>query len=145
MKRFNTKNNPTRQHKNTKKHINQTSHLVKRGQLGLRSLAYKQVDITQINSIQKKIQKEIKVIEKKSNLGRIKLWFYMLPKNAVTKFSPETRMGKGKGAIVSHCCYIKPGQLLFELSNLPKLKSLELLSCVKSSLSFKTQSFFRFH
>ena len=145
MKRFNTKNNPTRQHKKKNRYIKQTSHLVKRGQFGLRSLSYKQVDITQINNIKKIIQKEIKVIEKKSSLGKIKVWFYMLPKNAVTKFSPETRMGKGKGAIVSHCCYIRPGQLLFELSNLPKLKSLELLSCVKSSLSFKTQSFFRFH
>nr|YP_009040939.1 ribosomal protein L16 [Pyropia kanakaensis]AIB08159.1 ribosomal protein L16 [Pyropia kanakaensis]AIB08217.1 ribosomal protein L16 [Pyropia kanakaensis] len=145
MKRFNTKNNPTRQHKAIKKTINQTSHLVKRGQFGLRSLEYKQVDIKQINSIKMKILKEIKVLEKNTSLGKIKIWFYMRPKQAVTKLSPETRMGKGKGPIVSHCCYIRPGQLIFELSNLSKLKASELISSVQDSFSFKTQLLFKFY
>lgn len=145
MKRFNTKNNPTRQYKVIKKNINQTRHLVKRGTLGLRSLEYKQVDIKQITNIKRLIQKEIKTFEKKSNLGNIKVWFYMSPKSNITKFSPETRMGKGKGPIVSQCCYIRPGQLLFELANLPKQKAPEFLSCVKNSLSFKTQSLSKFY
>nr|BED43663.1 ribosomal protein L16 [Pyropia sp. Myanmar_A]BED43687.1 ribosomal protein L16 [Pyropia sp. Myanmar_B]BED43711.1 ribosomal protein L16 [Pyropia sp. Myanmar_C] len=145
MKRFNTKNNLTRQHKSLKKSINQTNHLVKRGLFGLRALEFKQVDIRQVNSIKKAILKEIKKLEKKSGTGKIKMWFYMLPKSAVTKLSPETRMGKGKGPIVSWCCYIRPGQLLFELSNLSKKKAIELLSTVKNSFSFKTQSLFKIY
>nr|AHB34961.1 50S ribosomal protein L16 [Neoporphyra perforata]AHB35410.1 50S ribosomal protein L16 [Neoporphyra perforata]AHB35437.1 50S ribosomal protein L16 [Neoporphyra perforata]AIB08098.1 ribosomal protein L16 [Neoporphyra perforata]AIB08187.1 ribosomal protein L16 [Neoporphyra perforata] len=144
MKRFNTKNNFTRQYQKIKQSKNQTSHLIKRGQFGLRSLDYKQVDIKQINSIKKLIQKEIKLLEKKTNVGKIKIWFYMFPNKAVTKFSPETRMGKGKGAIISQCCYVRPGQLLFEFSSLPKLKVAELISCIKNLLSFKTQSLSKF-
>lgn len=127
------------------KNANQTSHLVKRGQFGLRSLEYKQVDIKQINSLKKTIQKEIKLIEKKAVAGKIKVWFYMSPNRAVTKLSPETRMGKGKGPIVSQCCYVKPGQVLFELSNLSKSKIPTLISCVTNSLAFKTQSLFKFY
>nr|YP_009159742.1 ribosomal protein L16 [Pyropia nitida]AKQ53248.1 ribosomal protein L16 [Pyropia nitida] len=145
MKRFNPKNNPTRQHKVIKKNINQTSHLAKRGQFGLRSLEYKQIDIKQVNNIKMKILKEIKVAEKKTSLGKIKVWFYMQPTKAITKLSPETRMGKGKGPIVSHCCYIRPGQLIFELSNLSKLKAFELISSVQNSFSFKTQFLFKFY
>lgn len=72
MKKFNTKNYPSRQHKVIKKNINQTSHLVKRGQLGLRSLEYKQVDIKQVNNIKRVLYKEVKLIEKKSSQGKIK-------------------------------------------------------------------------
>lgn len=143
MKRFNTKNNLTRQHKALKRNINQTSHLAKRGLFGLRALEFKQVDIKQIESIKKILQKEIKKLEKKSSSGKIKMWFYMLPKSAVTKLTPETRMGKGKGPIVSYCCYVKPGQLLFELSNLSKKKAVELVDIIKNSFSFKIQSLFK--
>lgn len=73
MKRFNTKNNFTRQYKTVKKNVNQTSHLVKRGEFGLRSLEYKKVDIKQIQNIKKLIQKEIKSVEKKTNVGKIKV------------------------------------------------------------------------
>lgn len=145
MKRFNTKNNLTRQHKILRKNINQTAHLIKRGEFGLRSLEYKQVDIKQIDSTKKIIQKAIKLLEKKTNSGKIKVWFYFFPNKAVTKLSPETRMGKGKGPIVSKCCYVRPGQLLFELANLSKPKALQLISCVTNSLSFKTQSLLKFH
>nr|AMN87294.1 ribosomal protein L16 [Pyropia endiviifolia] len=145
MKRFNTKNNPTRQHKAFKNTKNQTSHLVKQGQFGVRSLEYKQVDIKQVNNIKFKMLKEIKVLEKKTSLGKVKVWFHMRPKQAVTKLSPETRMGKGKGPIVSHCCYIRPGQVVFELSNLSKLKALELISSVQNSFSFKTQLLCKFY
>nr|YP_010925369.1 ribosomal protein L16 [Neoporphyra dentata]WKD83575.1 ribosomal protein L16 [Neoporphyra dentata] len=145
MKRFNTKNNFSRQYKTVKKGVNQTSHLLKRGEFGLRSLEYKQVDIKQINSIKKIIQKKIKLVEKRTNVGKIKFWFYMFPNQATTKLSPETRMGKGKGPIVSQCCHVKPGQLLFELSNLSKSKTSEVISCVTNSLSVKTQSLFKSH
>lgn len=145
MKRFNTKNTFTRQHKIIKKNVNHTNHLIKRGEFGLRSLEYKQVDIKQIESIKKNLQREIKRIEKKTNLGKIKLWFYMFPTKAITKLSPETRMGKGKGPIVSKCCYVRPGQLLFELSNLSESKTFKLISCVTNSFSFRTQSLSRFY
>lgn len=145
MKRFNTKNNPTRQYKQTKNNVNQTTHILKRGHFGLRSLEQIKVDVSQINSLKKTLQKELKIVEKKTNQGKIKLWFYMLPNSAVTKLSPETRMGKGKGPIVSYCCYIKPGQLLFEIANLPEAKTLELVSKITSLISFKAQSLARFY
>ena len=94
MKRFNTKNNPTRQHKQTARHINQTNHILKRGAFGLRSLEYVQVGIGQANSLKKILQKELKIQEKKTNLGKIKLWFYMLPNRSVTKIESRNTHGK---------------------------------------------------
>nr|YP_006665891.1 ribosomal protein L16 [Porphyra umbilicalis]AFC17794.1 ribosomal protein L16 [Porphyra umbilicalis] len=144
MKRFNLKNNPTRQYKQIKKNVNQTNHILKRGYVGLRSLEQVQVDVSQINSLKQFLQKELKIIEKKTDQGKIKLWFYMLPNRAVTKLSPETRMGKGKGPIVSYCCYIEQGQLLFEIANLPEVKTLEVVSKVRNFISFKAQLLSRF-
>nr|YP_010338867.1 ribosomal protein L16 [Bangia atropurpurea]UNJ18834.1 ribosomal protein L16 [Bangia atropurpurea] len=145
MRRFNTKINPTRQHKQIKKNINQTRHILKKGQFGLRSLEYIRVDSIQIDNLKRLIQKELKSLVKNTNLGKIKVWFYLLPNSPVTKLSPETRMGKGKGPIIGYCCYIRPGQLLFETANLPKIKTLELSSKIKNSLSFKVQSLFKFY
>lgn len=73
MKRFNTKNNPTRQHKPLKTSVNQTSHMLKKGQFGLRSLQHTRVNINQVANLKRLVQKEIKILEKRSNLGKIKV------------------------------------------------------------------------
>lgn len=69
----------------------------------------------------------------------------MLPKSPITKLSPETRMGKGKGPIVSYGCYIRPGQLLFELANLPRTKTTELTQRFDNAISFRSQPLFKFY
>nr|YP_009132712.1 ribosomal protein L16 [Bangia fuscopurpurea]AKA66477.1 ribosomal protein L16 [Bangia fuscopurpurea] len=139
MKRFNTKTNPTRQHRQIRKSINQISHNLKRGQFGLRSLSYGRLNTSQVDNLRKILNKELKSIEKKSVLGKFKLWFYMLPNKAVTRFSPETRMGKGKGAIIDYCFHVRPGQLLFEIANFPEEKAPELALYLRNFLSLKVQ------
>lgn len=63
----------------------------------------------------------------------------MLPNKAVTRFSPETRMGKGKGAIIDYCFHVRPGQLLFEIANFPEEKAPELALYLRNFLSLKVQ------
>ncbi len=49
-------------------------------------------------------------------MGR--LWVRVFPYNPITAKPTEVRMGKGKGAVDSWACPIKPGQILYELTGL---------------------------
>nr|YP_009048896.1 ribosomal protein L16 [Wildemania schizophylla]AID57265.1 ribosomal protein L16 [Wildemania schizophylla] len=145
MKKPINRNNLIKQHKPLKASINQTNHILKRGQFGLRSSQHARVNVNQINNFKKFIYKEIKLVEKKSTLGKIKIWFCMFPTRPLTKLSPETRMGKGKGPIVDHCCYLRPGKLLFELANFPRSKASEFTRRIRNVTSFKFQSLLKFN
>ena len=46
-----------------------------------------------------------------------KVWIKIFPDKPVTKTPAETRMGKGKGDIKNWVCLIKPGKILFEISD----------------------------
>ena len=47
-----------------------------------------------------------------------KVWIKIFPDKPVTKTPAETRMGKGKGDIKNWVCLIKPGKILFEISDI---------------------------
>lgn len=48
-----------------------------------------------------------------------KLWINVFPDKPVTFRATESRMGSGKGAVEYWVAVIKPGKILFEISNVP--------------------------
>ena len=61
------------------------------------------------------------ILRKFARLGkRSKSWLRVLPTKSLTAQNEKARMGKGVGAINRWCCYVYPGQVLFELSTLRK-------------------------
>jgi len=101
------------------------------GEYGLQSLESGKIKFKEIESCRRTIKRGIKKI----GLMWIKL-FTNLP---IYKKSFGSRMGKGKGNLSYWVCAIKKGEILFEISGLNNLKSLNILNKSKSKLSIKTK------
>jgi large subunit ribosomal protein L16 len=68
-----------------------------------------------------------------------KVWIRVFPDKPVTKKPAETRMGKGKGAVVHWGAVVKPGRVLFEISGLDEESAREALRLAAHKLSVKTK------
>lgn len=79
----------------------------------------KAVDVARINSNQIEAARRTIVKVLKSNNKRFKLWVRVFPNIPVSKKPADVRMGKGKGSVEFWIFKVKPGRILFEVSNIP--------------------------
>lgn len=70
---------------------------------------------------------------------RGKVWIRIFPDKPVTKKPAETRMGKGKGNVEHWVAVIRPGRVLFEVSNVPKEQAQSALRRAAAKLAIKTR------
>ncbi|MBI3534024.1 MAG: 50S ribosomal protein L16 [Deltaproteobacteria bacterium] len=56
-----------------------------------------------------------------------KIWIRIFPDKPLTKKPAETRMGSGKGNVEAWCAVIKPGRLIFEMSDITQAEAFEAL------------------
>jgi large subunit ribosomal protein L16 len=68
-----------------------------------------------------------------------KLWIKVFPDKSVTARAEESRMGSGKGAVEYWVVVIKPGNVLFEITGIPKDLALEALKIASYKLPIKTK------
>lgn len=54
-----------------------------------------------------------------------------------TSLGLESRMGKGKGAILTKFSFVKPGQIIIVLSGIPQYKMLLVLKFLRSKIGLK--------
>lgn len=123
-----------------KNHKSEPSYLYKRegkeffisfGQYGLQSLECCKINFQQIEACRKTIKRGVK------KLGY--MWIKLFTNIPIYKKSLNSRMGKGKGVLKYWICRIKKGQVLFEISGLNYLKSLNVLNKSKTKLPLKTK------
>ena len=63
----------------------------------------------------------------------------IFPHKPVSKKPLEVRMGKGKGSVDHHVAVIKPGRVLFELSNVNHVQAQLAFSSAASKLPMRTK------
>lgn len=69
-----------------------------------------------------------------------KLWINIFPYKPITKKPQEVRMGKGKGVVELWVAPVKPGRILFEISNnIPLDLAKEALRLASQKLPVKTK------
>ena len=68
-----------------------------------------------------------------------KLWIRIFPHKPVTSRPPETRMGKGKGAVEGWVAVIRPGNMLFEVSGVPESQAREAMRLASYKLGIQTR------
>ena len=68
-----------------------------------------------------------------------KIWIRVFPDKPVTSRPPETRMGKGKGAVDHWVAVVKPGRVLFEIAGIREDMAKEALRLASHKLPIKTQ------
>jgi large subunit ribosomal protein L16 len=101
------------------------------GEYGIQSLEPIWLTSRQIEAVRRTISKYTK------RTG--KLWVKVFPDKSVTARPEESRMGSGKGAVDYWVVVIKPGNVLFEISGIPKETALEALKIACYKLPIKTK------
>lgn len=111
--------------------LNYNSKNLTKGIYGLKALDYTRLTSKQIETIYMAINK---MLQKQA-----KVYINIFPDVSVTSKSIASRMGKGKGDIKYWVCLVKPGKILFEISDVNKDIAYKALSYGASKLSIPTK------
>lgn len=68
-----------------------------------------------------------------------KVWIRIFPDKPVTKKPAEVRMGKGKGSPHHWVAVVRPGRILFEVSNVTREQAQEALRRASAKLGLRTR------
>jgi large subunit ribosomal protein L16 len=68
-----------------------------------------------------------------------KVWIRVFPDKPVTKKPAETRMGKGKGSPEFWVAVVRPGKVLYEMSDVPEELALAAFRLASHKLPFPTR------
>ena len=101
------------------------------GQYGLEALELGLIKSTQIEAARVAMTRYIK--------RGGKVWIKIFPNKPISKKPAETRMGKGKGGVEYWVAPVKPGRIMFELSDVAEDVAREALRLAGSKLPIKTK------
>ena len=101
------------------------------GDFGLQSLGRGWMTNRQIEACRISINRYLK--------RKGKVWIRIFPHKSVTGRPPETRMGKGKGAVEKWVAVVKPGTMLFEIAGVPEAEAKEALRLASNKLGIRTR------
>ncbi len=68
-----------------------------------------------------------------------KVWIRIFPHKSYTSRPPETRMGKGKGAVEGWVAVIRPGNILFEVGGVTESAAKEAMRLASYKLGIRTR------
>lgn len=68
-----------------------------------------------------------------------KVWIRIFPHKSITSRPPETRMGKGKGAVDTWVAVVRPGNILFEVAGVPESQAKEAMRLASYKLGIRTR------
>ena len=68
-----------------------------------------------------------------------KVWIRIFPHKSITSRPPETRMGKGKGAVEGWVAVVRPGNILFEVGGVTESAAKEAMRLASYKLGIRTR------
>ena len=68
-----------------------------------------------------------------------KVWIRIFPHKSITSRPPETRMGKGKGAVEGWVAVVRPGNMLFEVGGVTESAAREAMRLASYKLGIRTR------
>lgn len=111
--------------------LNYNSKNLTNGTFGLKALDYARLSSKQIETTYMAINK---MLQKQG-----KVYINIFPDVSVTSKSIASRMGKGKGDIKYWVCLVKPGKILFEISDVDEIVAYKALKYGASKLPILTK------
>nr|APC25132.1 ribosomal protein L16 [Blastocystis sp. subtype 9] len=111
--------------------LNFNSKNLTKGVYGLKALDYARLSSKQIETVYMAMNRILK--------KQAKIYINVFPDVLVTSKNIDSRMGKGKGDIKYWVCLVKPGKILFEISNVYEKTAYKALIYGASKLSIKTK------
>jgi large subunit ribosomal protein L16 len=77
--------------------------------------------------------------------GATRIWIRVFPDKPISSKPAETRMGKGKGDVDFWAAAVRPGQILFELGNIPEDKAKTAFKRIAHKMPIKVRMVRRIH
>ena len=111
--------------------LNYNSKILTKGSYGLKALDYARLTSKQIETVYMAINRML------NKQGRV--YINIFPDISVTSKNIDSRMGKGKGDIKFWVCPIRPGKVLFEISDVYENIACTALTYGASKLNIKTK------
>lgn len=111
--------------------LNYNSKNLTKGCYGLKALDYTRLTSKQIETVYMAINR---VLQKQA-----KVYINVFPDVSITSKSIASRMGKGKGEIKNWVCLIKPGKIMFEISDISEDIAYKALTYGSSKIAIKTK------
>ena len=99
------------------------------GEYGLQSLERAWITNTQIEAARVAVTRHVK--------RGGKVFIRIFPHKSITKRPPETRMGKGKGAVEGWVAVVRPGTVLFEMEGITEAIAREAFRLASYKLPVK--------
>ena len=109
---------------------------IRGSQLSFGSWGLKSLDRGWVNS--REIEAARRAITRYMKRGG-QVWIRIFPDKPVTKASPETPMGSGKGALDHFVAVVRPGRILFEIGGVDEPTAREAMRLGAHKLSMRTR------
>ena len=77
--------------------------------------------------------------------GATRIWIRVFPDKPISSKPAETRMGKAKGDVDFWAAAVRPGQILFELGNIPEDKAKTAFKRIAHKMPIKVRMVRRIH
>nr|YP_009511867.1 ribosomal protein L16 [Hydropuntia rangiferina]AXI97744.1 ribosomal protein L16 [Hydropuntia rangiferina]UAD89770.1 ribosomal protein L16 [Hydropuntia rangiferina] len=122
-------------HNKYSKKFKQPNHILQYGCFGIKVTSFGRLTEAQCSSLKWLVSKKLKLLV--DNKKNFRFWMPLFLNSTLTKFSLESRMGKGKGSIYTHAIYIRPGIILFEFDNITEQQMKKLFFYLVKKISFK--------
>ena len=74
---------------------------------------------------------------------RGRVYIRIFPQKSFTKRPPDTRMGKGKGAVEGWVAVCRPGNVMFEVGGVTESAAREALRLASNKLGIRTRFVYR--
>ncbi len=120
-----------KQQKGQHKGLAQSSNVVNFGEFGIQVLDRGWITDKQIEAARVAINRYLQ--------RRGKVWIRIFPDKPVTKKPAEVRMGKGKGGVSHWVAVVRPGNILFEVGDVPIEMAKDALRRAAAKLPLKTR------
>ncbi len=111
--------------------IAQRGHRLAFGSFGLKALGHAWISAAQIEAARVAISRALR--------KEGKLWIRIFPDKPVTRKPLEVRMGKGKGDFDRWVAVVHPGEILFEVDNVPLEEAQRALKLAADKLPIDTK------
>ena len=122
-------------HINPTKILTSSNHLLKQGCYGLKLLTNLKLTKDQLISLERLLTKKIKSLNTSSK--KYKFWVFISLNKTLTKQPLESRMGKGKGSILTEVIFLRKGTIIYEFTNINYQQIKQLFSFFKRYLPAK--------
>ena len=110
------------------------NYILRFGYYGIKSCGFGKLTIEKSFYLHNFLEKHLKLL---ILFKKVRVWNRVSTNLTLTTLSSESRMGKGKGNIITQFTYIKPGQVLFEVEKINFKDWKKLFSKICGQIGFK--------